>query len=244
MKVSVIVNCCYEGLLLRKSLDSAIRSIAESGLKDECELIVVADNANDTTLAVLIEYDGCVQRLVRTDFSDLGLARNAGSQVARGDLLLFLDGDDLWSTNWVAAAWSEYLRSSLETILHPQYCLFFGLRTEVLVHADWRDPYFDPRGLVSHNHWIALCGARRLLLIDQPFPARDAQRLFGFEDWSWYVDTVARGFRHATVPGTVHFVRLKAIDSLQKSMHDCYRIPSQAFADYLGSDDPARPYNL
>ncbi len=161
MKVSAIVNCCYEGLLIERSLDSAIRSIAASGLGDQCELIAVADNASKTTLAVLSEYSNRLDRVIRTDFSDLGLARNAGCEIAQGELLLFLDGDDLWGANWVGAAWSEYLKSPQETILHPQYCVFFGSRTEVLIHPDWRDPDFDPREIISHNPWIALCGVRR-----------------------------------------------------------------------------------
>jgi glycosyltransferase involved in cell wall biosynthesis len=244
VKVSAILNCCYEGLLLRRSLDSALRSITASSIADQCELIVVADSANKTTLGVLSEYDDRIHRVVRTDFSDLGLARNAGSEAAQGELLLFLDGDDLWSVNWVGGAWSEYLKSPRETILHPLYCVFFGQRTEVLVHADWRDPHFDPRGLISHNHWIALCGVRQDLLTELPFPAADAKRRFGFEDWSWYANTIARGFRHRTVPQTAHFVRLKAVDSMQKSMHGYYPIPSLEFAEYLGADDPVRPYNL
>lgn len=244
MKVSAIINCCCEGLLLQRSLDSAIRSMEAAGFTDESELIVVADSANKTTLSVLAGYGARLSRVLHTDFSDLGSARNAGAEAARGELLLFLDGDDLWGFDWVRAAWSEYLKSPQETIFHPQYCVFFGLRSEVLVHPDWRDPHFDPRGLISHNHWISLCGVRRELAIDWPFPVVDARRRFGFEDWSWYAGTIARGFRHATVPRTAHFVRLKAGDSMQKSMQGYYRIPSLEFAEFLATDDPTRPYNL
>ena len=108
MKVSAIINCCCEGLLLQRSLDSAIRSMEAAGFTDESELIVVADSANRTTLSVLAGYGARLSRILHTDFSDLGSARNAGAEAARGELLLFLDGDDLWGFDWVRAAWSEY----------------------------------------------------------------------------------------------------------------------------------------
>jgi glycosyltransferase involved in cell wall biosynthesis len=168
MKVTGIVNCRYEGLLLEKSLQSAVQSIDASGFADECELVAVADNATRTTLSVLSSFGPRLGRVLETDFSDLGAARNAGAEISRGELILFLDGDDLWCRNWVAAAWAEYQRSPSQTILHPQYSIYFGSRSEVLVHADWRDPSFDPRALVACNHWTALCGIRRELLVELP----------------------------------------------------------------------------
>ena len=244
MRVTAIVNCCYEGLLLKRSLESAVRSIEASGFADECELIVVADSANKPTLDVVAHFADRVNAIIRTDISDLGLARNLGTEAARGELLLFLDGDDLWCRNWVSAAWAAYQTVPPMTVLHPQYSVFFGSRLELLVGVDWREPHFDPRALLVRNHWTSLCGIRRDLVAEYPFPKVDAKRRFGFEDWSWYADLIARGVRHVTVPRTAHVIRLKAVDSMQKSMHGFFRIPSIAFAEYLAADDLTRPYDL
>ena len=75
-----------------------------------------------------------------SDFSDLGSARMLVPRQPGENCFCFLDGDDLRGFDWVRAAWSEYLKSPQETIFHPQYCVFFGLRSKVLVHPDWRDP--------------------------------------------------------------------------------------------------------
>jgi hypothetical protein len=91
VKVSAIINCCYEGLLLQRSLSSALRSIEVSGFADECELIAVADSANKTTLNVLSAYDGRLDRVLEVNFRDLGSARNAGAEAAEGKLLVFLN---------------------------------------------------------------------------------------------------------------------------------------------------------
>jgi glycosyltransferase involved in cell wall biosynthesis len=245
MKVSAIVNCSYEGLILKPALASALLSIEASGFAQDCELIVVADCANKTTLAVLESYRERLSAVLRTDHGDLGMARNAGAAAARGELVLFLDGDDLWSRNWVGAAWDAHRESPEQTILHPQLVMRFGgCEPEILVQPDWRDPYFDPRGLVARNHWISLCGVRRDLLIEIPYSRADALRGFGFEDWSWYAETVARGLRHAIVPDTVHFIRQKRTHSMQVEMAGFDRIPSFAFAEYLAADDASRPYDL
>ena len=244
MKVTVVVNCCYEGRLLSRALDSAFRSVEASGFAEECEVIAVADNPEPTTAQVLRENAGRLSRIVHTDVADLGLARNAGAAAGQGTLVMFLDADDLWSPGWVGAAWREHLEVPGLTVLHPQYSAFFGARSELLIHADWRDPGFDPRGLVARNAWTSACCLRRDLLAEHPFPQADCRTGFGFEDWSWYRRTVAHGIRHVTVPGTTHFIRVKAIASMQQSMLGFSPIPSLAFAEFLADDDPTRPPDL
>jgi glycosyltransferase involved in cell wall biosynthesis len=244
VKVSVVINCSAEGLLLRRSIESALRSAEASGLAEACEFIAVADDASHATRTVLQKYADRLTEVLHINSLDLGLARNAGVAAARGELILFLDGDDLWGRNWVGEAWQGHCGLPERVVLHPQYCIFFGARSELLIHSDWREPGYDPRGLVVRNHWISLCGIRRDLAREFPFPQADVARGFGFEDWSWYAQLIGHGFRHVTVPRTAHFVRLKAGDSMQKAMRGCFCIPSVAFAEYLAADDPTRPYDL
>jgi len=245
MRLSVIVNCCYEGLLLHRALASAAAALGEAGLGEaEAEIILVADAADAPTAAAAADAAGGMVRLVKTGFGDLGLARNAGVAAAAGEFVLFLDADDLWSRNWVDAAWRSHLDAAPLTVLHPQYSVFFGRRAELLVHADWRDAEFDPRLLVARNAWTSGIAARRELLLDLPYPAvRPAVRL-GFEDWSWNARAAARGIRHAVVPGTAHFIRLKAGGSMQDGMREFFPVPSGDFADMLAQDDPTRPHDL
>lgn len=244
MRVSIVLNCSTEGLLLRSSIRSALRAMRASGFEQSCELVIVADMPSELTLEVVGEFGGGVTKLVKTDFGDLGPARNAGVEAASGDLVLFLDGDDLWSSNWIGCCWEEYRNSPAATILHPQYVLCFGGSNVLFAHPDWGDMSFDPRGLVIDNYWSALCGVSRTLAKQNPYPAADYGRGFGYEDWSWNVETLSKGVRHRVVGGTVHFVRIKHISSMQKRMLGFLPIPSMAFAELLAADSQARPYDL
>ncbi|MCW2274667.1 glycosyltransferase [Rhodoblastus acidophilus] len=244
MKVSAIVNCRYEGGLLRPALESALRSIHASGFGCDCEVIVVADRPNNSTLAILDAYGDRVTATLRTDYGDLGAARNEGVAAARGELVLFLDGDDLWSRNWVGAAWAVHLDAPERTILHPQFAQFFGKEPKILVHTDWRDPFFDPRALVARNFWISLCGVRRQALKEFPYPKVQTEPGLGIEDWSWYAEMIGRGFRHVVAPNTVHFIRQKTANSLVEAVKGFDRLPSLAFAEYMAADDASRPYDL
>ena len=78
-----------------------MRAIEASGIARECELIVVADRPPGLPPASWQKAGRRIDRLIQTDVSDLGLARNVGVNASRGELVLFLDGDDLWGSNWV-----------------------------------------------------------------------------------------------------------------------------------------------
>ena len=84
------------------TLMDCLRSATEQTLVP-LEVIVVDDGSNDATLEVARNFPGPV-RCLRQDHSGVAVARNLGIEAARGDLIAFLDADDLWRRDHLANA--------------------------------------------------------------------------------------------------------------------------------------------
>jgi glycosyltransferase involved in cell wall biosynthesis len=89
-QVSVVIPAHNAARFLRETLVSA----AEQTLAPY-EIIVVDDGSTDGTAAVVLDF-GPPARLVRQAQRGVSAARNTGITAAEGDLIAFLDADDLW----------------------------------------------------------------------------------------------------------------------------------------------------
>jgi glycosyltransferase involved in cell wall biosynthesis len=87
--VSVIIPTYNRAWTLKRAIDSVLVQDFQ-----DFELIVVDDGSNDNTSEILRSYSQiCV---VRQDRRGVSAARNAGIARTKGNLVTFLDSDDLW----------------------------------------------------------------------------------------------------------------------------------------------------
>ena len=91
--VSVIIPVYNGAALVGQAIDSALRQVLAP-----LEIIVVDDGSGDSTPQVLAEYGQRI-RVLRVPHGGVSQARNAGIAASRGELLAFLDADDVWHSD-------------------------------------------------------------------------------------------------------------------------------------------------
>lgn len=93
MMVSVVVPVYNVEKYLKKCVDSILAQTYS-----DYEIILVDDGSTDSSGAICDSYirnDNI--RVIHKKNSGLGMARNSGIEIAKGDYIAFLDSDDYWS---------------------------------------------------------------------------------------------------------------------------------------------------
>ena len=208
--ISVVVTAHREGTLLLPTFQSARVSAEALAKRSEVpvEFVISLDRPDAETQAVAASLPG---RLTTCDAGDPGANRLHAVAAARHDFIAFLDGDDLWSSNWLCKAWD--LMQVIEPghretcMLHPEYNLIFGAHSMLVRQGDPEDPFFDLTYLRSGNYWDALSFCHRRIYEEFPFLPNDPANGIAHEDFHLSCVTVLNGVEHLLVPGTVHFKR-------------------------------------
>ncbi|KHT48275.1 hypothetical protein RJ41_14305 [Alteromonas marina] len=212
--ISVLVTCHKERQYILPAIESARLAIEK--LKGEFsvthEIIIYLDNSDSQTLAFANEVSESLGiEVYRGKNGDPGLSRMAAINCSNGEYIAFLDGDDLWSENWLVNAWKMVESSENElrekTIFHPEYNLIFGNADLFVRQGDPSSDYFDLRYLRFANYWDALCLAHRTIFNFCPIPGNNLALGFAHEDYNWNCKLIEKNFRHVLVKDTIHFKR-------------------------------------
>jgi len=214
--ISCIVPFHAEGLIAHKtirSINRAMKYAEQRGLL--IELLIVLDRATSETrryveTSSVIDPAACI---LSTDFGDPGLARNAAIERACGEYIAIIDGDNLIAEDWLVRA-HEVNRLSHCYVIHPEVNVYFDQKTSLFYHPDQQQEDFDETNLIVENYWTALSFSRRETYLLIPYSPTPPLSGFGFEDWHWNCEVMARGFVHKVAPGTAHFIRVKERGSL------------------------------
>jgi glycosyltransferase involved in cell wall biosynthesis len=110
LQVSVIIPTYNRVGCLREAVDSVL----SQGFRG-FELIVVDDGSTDETPQLLREYGDSI-RVLRQENRGVSAARNAGIAAGRGELIAFLDSDDIWLPGKLACQ-VDFFRQNPELLI-------------------------------------------------------------------------------------------------------------------------------
>ncbi len=210
--VSCVINAHREGNILFPTIRSVRRAVeyAQScGL--QADIHIVVDNPDSITKEIVAREQAKAPDLIKAhqvNFKDLAFSRNFAASQSTSKYMAFVDGDDLWSRNWVVDSFVMAERSKNPIVLHPEYNIFFGDETcHVFNHVDMDDSDFEMESLYRMNYWTALSFAETEIYSQYPYKKNTILDGFGYEDWTWNFETISADIKHKVVKGTVHFIR-------------------------------------
>lgn len=222
-QISVIVTFHREGILAHNTLTSYAMSRdffrAEGG---DVEFVFVLDCADEITARVVRTHpllDG-TEKIIDTGVGDAALARNVGVGESTADYIAILDGDDLISRRYFIDHVREAKSLERNVVLHAEMVLSFGMYNAFNWQVDQEGEYFNRASLLMINPWICAAFAHRSIFESIPYVACHPSKTgFGYEDWYWNCETIARGLTHRLAWGAVYFYRRKWQGSRNESSH-------------------------
>lgn len=183
----------------QRAVDAARSALAQTA--QDFEIILIDNDPEGSALSVLRALDDPRITVVHEPRAGVANARNAGLRVAKGDLIAFLDDDELAPTTWLA----ELLRVQAA---HKADVVFGPVRTRLASVPRDHDAFFDAffardpghaEGIISVFYGCG-CSLIRRAALPCPQPFSPERNEIGGEDDLLFQGMEAEGAVFAWAP--------------------------------------------
>ncbi|MFT5815376.1 MAG: GalNAc5-diNAcBac-PP-undecaprenol beta-1,3-glucosyltransferase [Psychroserpens sp.] len=204
LKVSVVITTCDRPDYLKTALQSVFEQTVkpyEVIVVDDCSTLDYEDVKNNFSNEKII-YHRLSQR------SGANTARNCGVEMSSGDIVAFLDDDDIWLKNFVSSHQEYYQQDSQIGALICGYKVMDNERK----HSINKRKVINADDLRLGNQFSGMSGfsARRPVLIDHLFDPC----LNNGQDWDLFVRLVQSNIKFVNITQALFLYRLQTPDGI------------------------------
>jgi glycosyltransferase involved in cell wall biosynthesis len=185
-------------------IGEAIRSAQAQ--PETAEVIVVDDGSTDSTQEVLAAFSDL--RIFRTNRCERGAARNLGAREARFGFIAFLDSDDYWEPDKLAAQVTHFQSPSVTGVRFVDAGGRATGRSYVAPERAWADLPYENRFLAAPSSLVL---PREMFYEVGGFP--EERGVQGSEDWVFLNRLRARGRKIEIVPNLLTNYRVHSGNS-------------------------------
>lgn len=212
-EITLNVTAHREGYYLYKTLESVLAGYnfaTEKGVEG-IEINIHLDSPDDLTLDIARKFGRArpYVKIYENIFGDSSLSRNFLIEKSLGKYILFLDGDDFFTKNFIYDAYRLSEHYGKPTVFAAEYIVDFNgaIASNVYkVESTVQNPH-RKTSIFENN-----------LYISQNFVHSDIYKSikyepnaggYGYEDWHWNTKIIANGHDFQVVPNTMFFYRRK-----------------------------------
>lgn len=102
-KISVVIPLYNKAFSIKKTLTSVLKQTFT-----DFEIIVINDGSTDNSVEIVQNFTDKKVYIYSQENKGAAVARNLGIEKANGELIAFLDADDLWETNHLEELYNLY----------------------------------------------------------------------------------------------------------------------------------------
>lgn len=202
MNISVVITTYNRPDYLKLSLQSALDQSYNA-----YEIIVIDDNSTADYTDVLACFEDYSIQYMRRDVSGgANFARNEGVAIAKGEIVAFLDDDDVWLQDYLEQHVEEY-KNGADAVVSG----FKHLNSEDEIRVN-SDDYVTSNSLRQGNLYCGMSGfsCRKHLLLDNKFDVS----LNNGQDWDMYVRLYQLGINFHNISRAIFLYRFQNPDGI------------------------------
>lgn len=177
--VSVVMPVYNSEEYLRRAMESVFKQSYKN-----YEFIIIDDGSTDTSLDIINEYKDKIIYFYQ-DNSGVSAARNKGIGLSKGELIAFLDSDDLWYPEKLQVQVDAYLKEPEAALIHtevdkqPDFKGYIKIRPDALQarHKSFIE-VFKATNLKTPSVMIPKKVLNSIGLFDEALPTAEDKDLF------------------------------------------------------------------